>query len=203
MAPSRCRTCRKVGGHYPSCCTLRPALCKACGAPRESRPRLYCDRCREAVCPECRSYGGHHTQGCLWIHRARLVLRRHYQGLSPSKRPYRGVVSREDIGALYEAYQPQAIRLAHALGANGDSEDCVHDVTLWLIERQDYLQSPPTKAYFLTAVKRAVLERARTSYIQRTVWADYDELVNLEAMEYAHAHGRARPPAVTLPEPVG
>jgi DNA-directed RNA polymerase specialized sigma24 family protein len=111
------------------------------------------------------------------------------------------VVSREDIRALYAAHRDQAIRLAHRLGANGDSEDCVHDVVLWLIERQDYLEAPPTRAYFFTAVRRAVLERFRSSYVQRTVWVDPPELVDLEAMQYALEHGRPRTPEVSLPAP--
>jgi hypothetical protein len=63
------------------------------------------------------------------------------------------------------ALRAAAIRFAEKLGANGDSEDIVHDCTLWLIERQDFIKAPPTKAYFFTAVKRAVLERARGSYL--------------------------------------
>ena len=178
-----------------------PLPCRACGAPREDRQRRYCDRWRETVCPECRSYGGHHNVHCLWIHRARRILRAHYQGLSPSKRPYQGVVSREDIRTLYAAHRDRAIRLAHRMGANGDSEDCVHDVVLRLIERQDSLKAPPTRAYFFTAVRRAVLERFRSSYIQRTVWADPAELVDLEEMQYALEHGRPRTPEVSLPAP--
>ena len=69
---------------------------------------------------------------------------------------------------------------------------------LWLIERQDYLKAPPTKAYLFVAVKRAVMERARSSYIERTVWADSQALVDLEEMRYAHEHGRARTRSMLL-----
>lgn len=181
---------------------MATSRCRACGEVLE-RPgsRRYCARCRATVCPECKSYGGHHNVQCLWIHRARRVLRAHYQGLGPTKMPYQGVVSREDIRTLYEAQRASAIRFAHSLGANGDSEDLVHDVILWLIERQDYLKAPPTKAYLFTSVKRAVMERARGSYVQRTVWVDPQELVSLEEMIYALEHGRARTPEVSLPEP--
>lgn len=185
----------------------RPVIaCKACGGPKPRiAGRRYCDRCRETVCPECKSYGGHHNAQCLWIYRARLVLRAHYQGLMPTKMPYRGVVSREDIRALYEAHRARAVRFAHSLGANGDSDDIVQDVILYLIERQDFLGKPPSKAYLFTAVKHAVRCRGRSSYIQRTVWAGTQELVELEEREYAYAHGRPRTPEVTfaeIPEPV-
>ena len=94
------------------------------------------------------------------------------------------MVSRDDIRALYAAHRDQAIRLADRMGANGDSEDCVHNVVLWLIERQDYLKEPPTPAYFFTAVRRAVLERFRTSYIQRIVGMDPVVLGQVGPLEY-------------------
>lgn len=173
--------------------------CKACGGPKPPIAGVrYCDRCRETVCPECRSFGGHHNVQCLWLHRARRVLRAHYQGLGPSRMPYRGVVTLEDIRQLYERWRLPAVRFAESLGANGDSEDLVHDCVLWLIERQDFLKAPPTKAYLFTSVKRAVMERARGSYLQRTVWADAQELVQLEEMTYALEHGRPRTPEVSL-----
>lgn len=192
---TRCRTCGKAGGHYPSCSKLKPRPCRGCGVELghdDGSNRTYCDRCRETVCPECLSYGGHHNVQCLWIHRARRRLRAHYQGLGPTKMPYQGVVSREDIRALYETHREGAVRFAHSLGANGDSEDLVQDVTLYLIERQDYLSQPPSKAYLFTAVRHAVMNRFQTSYVQRTVLADTQELVDIEEMQYAFEHGRPR-----------
>jgi DNA-directed RNA polymerase specialized sigma24 family protein len=116
----------------------------------------------------------------------------------PPKTPYQGVVSRDDIRALYETHRANAIRYAHFLGANGDSEDLVHDVVLWLIERQDFLKAPRTKAYLFVAVKREVQQRGRGSYVQRTILCTDAQLVDIEAMEYAHEHGRPRTPEVTL-----
>jgi hypothetical protein len=199
----RCGACGKVGDHTPRCPQARPRPCRACREELGPGHHHYCDRCREVVCPECKTYGGRHHAACLWLHRARRVLRAHYQGLGPTKMPYQGVVRLEDIQVLYETYRASAVRYAHRLGANGDSEDLVHDVVLWLIERQDYLkQASITKAYFFTSVRRAVLERARGTYMQRTVWVDAQGLVDLEAMTYAQEHGRARTPEVTLPEPI-
>jgi hypothetical protein len=86
--------------------------------------------------------------------------------------------------------------------SNGDSEDPVHDCVLWLIERQEFLQAPPTKAYLFPSVKSAVMARARGSYIQRTVAVTPEELVDIEEQRYAFEHGRARTPEVTLPEPM-
>jgi DNA-directed RNA polymerase specialized sigma24 family protein len=52
--------------------------------------------------------------------------------------------------------------LHRQLRLNADSEDLVHDVVLWLIERQDYLKAPPKKTYLFTSVKRAVMDVARS-----------------------------------------
>jgi hypothetical protein len=160
--------------------------------------RRYCDRCLETICPECRHAGGTHGAWCLYLQRARLVLRRHFQGLMPPRTPYRGVVSREDIRALYEAHREAAIRFAHRLGANGDAEDLVHDVVLYLIERLDFLAQPPTRAYFWMSIRHAVQAWRRSSYVARTLWADHHELADLEEREAAIARGRPRPPLVSL-----
>jgi hypothetical protein len=188
-----CSKCKGRGGqHRPGCSWSTPRPCRGCGVElgAESRHgrRYYCDRCRETVCPECQSFGGRHHVSCLWIHRARRVLKAHYQGLAPTTMPYQGVVSRQDIQALYETYRAPAIRYAHRLGANGDSEDVVHNVILWLIERQDFLARPPSKRYLFIMVRHAVVDRTRGLW--RTVWADPQELVEVEAMQYRREHGR-------------
>lgn len=179
----------------------RSKPCKACGGPKPPvAGRRYCDRCLENLCPECRHAGGTHGAWCLWLQRARRVLREHYQGLMPSRRPRVGVVSRRDIERLYEAHREAGVRYARRLGADGVAEDIVHDAVLYLIERQDFLARPPTKGYLFAAIRHGVMAWARSSYVTRTLWADEAGLVDLEEREHALARGRPRPPLVTMGE---
>jgi DNA-directed RNA polymerase specialized sigma24 family protein len=119
----------------------------------------------------------------------------------PGLTEYHGVVTEQDILDLYLAHRAPAVRLARSIvGVEG--EDVVHDVTLYLLEKRDYLRDPPGAAYFFTAVRHAALRRLLYAWSRCVVAMDPETLVIAEEMT-SPARGRPTERKVRLPEPVG
>ena len=193
----KCPTCNGAGGtHYRYCSTLRPRPCRGCGVElgRGGSRRLFCEACRARQCPECRVYGGRHRRTCLYERR-----RRRPELTRLTER--RGVVTEAVIVALYREHRPRAVQLARRF-VGAEAEDVVHDVTLYLLERRDYLRAVPGAAYFLTAVRRTALRRLQAWSSRHVVAMDPETLVIAEQMTFQGRNGHRADTTVRLPEPV-
>jgi DNA-directed RNA polymerase specialized sigma24 family protein len=106
----------------------------------------------------------------------------------------------------YATMKGRTIADAHVYADDGivgaEAEDVVHDVTLYLLEKRDYLRDAPGAAYFLTAVKNGALRRLLYASHRYTVFVDPETLVLIEAMAHP-ARVRRSNTTVRLPEPVG
>jgi hypothetical protein len=191
----RCPSCnRPGGGHYPYCCQVQARPCRGCGVElgHGGSQRRFCEACWAHQYPECRVRGGRHQRSCLYERRRRR----------PGLTEYRGVVTEQEIVDLYVAHRARARQVARRI-VGADAEDVVHDVTLYLLAKRDYLTAAPGAAYFLTAVKHTALRRLLSAWVRLVVAMDPEDLVTAEQVTHP---ARARRPAgsvrVTLPEPV-
>lgn len=190
-ATQRCKSCLHIGEHAATCAKGQPRPCHGCGEElgHEDR-RAYCPACRAVQCPECRAFAGRHGRAC------RYEARRRRPGLTTRY----GVVSEAEITTLYLDQRAKAVRLAWSICGELLAEDVVHDVTVALLEKRDYLSRAPGEAYFLTAVRHGALRKLLYAWARYTVAMDPDQVVYAEQ---AMARGESSQHAVRLPASVG
>jgi DNA-directed RNA polymerase specialized sigma24 family protein len=94
----------------------------------------------------------------------------------------RDVVTDDVILDLYLAHGPACVRLAARVLRTGEAEDIVHDVFLYVFERQHYLTQLPTRGYLLTAVRHAALRRFIRYWSRVVLSPTLDELHSAEAL---------------------
>jgi hypothetical protein len=191
----RAKTCPgngRGGQHYAYCSTLKPRPCRGCGVElgHGGSQRRFCEACRAQRCPECGGQGGRHLRTCLYEQRQRRPAPTHL-----------GLVTEQDVVELYRAYRAQAVRIARKI-CHHEAEDVVHDTTLYMLEKRDYLQPPTLKAYFFRAVWHAALRRRLYFWARSVVAMDPEALV---LAEQAMARGKTSQNQVRLPswEPGG
>jgi hypothetical protein len=189
-ATRTCASCNGIGEHRAYCSTLRPRPCRGCGVELgHGTRRFFCEACWAQQCPECGVRAGRHHRLC------RYETRRRRPGLTE----YQGIVSEQDILDLYLAHGPRAVRIARSICGDLSAEDVVQDVTLYLLEKREYLQRPPGETYFLKAVTRAALRTLLNAWARYRVAMDPQDLVIAEQMM---ARGLTSENKVRLPEPV-
>jgi len=185
----RCPSCTAPGGtHYASCSSLKPRHCRGCQASLGGAPKMdrYCPSCQAAPrCPTCDKVGGGHLRWCTWSQPKRVPA-------------YYGIVTEADILALYLEHRTYAVRIAHQI-VGADGEDVVQDVTMYLLEKRDYLTALPGKAYFLTAVRNGALRLLIYAWHRYVIAMDPEDLLIAEQMI---ARGETSQNTVRLPEPV-
>ena len=189
----KCPSCNGVGGqHYPYCSWVKRRPCRGCGVElgHGGSHRQFCEPCWAQECPECGVRGGRHQRSCLYEQRQRR----------PGLTEFYGVVTEQDIIALYLEHREHAVRIARRI-VGADAEDVVHDVTLYLLEKRDYLRDAPGRGYFLTAVKHTALRRLLYAWARLVVAVDPETLVIIEQMTHL-SRGRPTETKVRLPEPV-
>lgn len=187
----KCPSCNGAGGtHYASCGLLRARPCRGCGVELGHGPGShspYCEECRAHQCPECRTYGGRHGAACLYERRQRR----------PGLTEPHGLVTEAHIVAIYVQHRAQAVQTAQRI-VGADAEDVVHDVTLYLLEKRDFLTDIPGQAYFLTAVRNGALRVLVYAWHRYVVAMDPEDLLIAEQMM-----ARGEPDhLVRLPAPV-
>src|SRR5206468_6104879 len=114
----KCPSCNGAGGrHYPYCSWAHPRPCRGCGVElgHGGSQSPFCETCRAQQCPECRVYGGPHGAKCLYDRRRRR----------PGLTERYGVVTEQDVLALYLEHREHAVRIAQRL-VGADAEDAVH-----------------------------------------------------------------------------
>jgi hypothetical protein len=171
---------------------VKPRPCRGCGVElgHGVGNSTYCADCRAQQCPECRTFGGRHGAKC------RYDVRRRRPGLTE----YHGVVTEQDIVNVYLEHGRKAVRIARSICGNLEAEDVVHDLTLYLLEKRDYLRFPPTANYFLRAAQHGALRKRLYAWARFTVAMDPEDLL---LAERAMARpGRPIETRVRLPEPV-
>ncbi len=194
---TQCRTCHGPDGTHRPGCAARPTRgCRGCGVPMSwAGGRKYCARCRALTCPECRIAGGRHAARC------RYAQRRHR---GDPRRPgvYRGLVTNEDLVRCFVEMRGPAVRLARGIVGDAWAEDIVQETFVYLLDRRDELKAVPTLGYVLTATRHVAFAWKRRVVHAMAVSVATASLPEFEALMYALEHGRARTPAVTLPESV-
>jgi hypothetical protein len=171
----KCPTCNRSGGqHYTYCSTLKPRPCRGCGAElgRGVHQRRFCEACRAQRCPECGGQGGRHLRTCLYEQRQRRSPPTHH-----------GLVTEQDIVAIYLAHRAKAIHIARKI-CHHDAEDVVHDTTIYMLEKRDVLRPPTLKQYFFQAVWNAARRRRLYFWARYVVAMDPDDLILAEQAMY-------------------
>src|SRR5439155_16839520 len=131
--------------------------------------------------------GGRHQRSCLYEQRQRR----------PGLTEFYGVVTEQDIIALYLEHREHAVRIARRI-VGADTEDVVHDVTLYLLEKRDYLRDAPGRGYFLRAVKNTAVRRLLYAWSRYVVAMDPETLVIVEQMTHP-SRSRSTDNMVRLP----
>lgn len=183
----RCTRCRRVGPHAATCPRARGRPCRGCGEDLGDDTRhAYCEACRAKCCPECNAYAGRHARACQYETRRRR----------PGLTEYHGVVTEQEILAVYLAHGPTAVRLARRICGAADAEDILQNVTLYLLEKRDYFYVAPGATYFLKAVRHTARRVRHYAWARYRVAMDPADLV---LAEQAMARGASSPHTVRLP----
>jgi hypothetical protein len=158
-------------------------------APSGQRPASlrYCLACREAFCTTCQRRGGTHRDDCP-------------RGRPPRERPVFGIVSAEDVAALYVEHYAALVRVAARYYAPIGAKDCVQDVTEWLLAHRAYLDRPLTAALFFAAVRNRALREWHYGRVMFEQPLDPDDLLAVEERLDAERWGHPRVAAVRLPD---
>jgi DNA-directed RNA polymerase specialized sigma24 family protein len=109
------------------------------------------------------------------------------------------VVTAEDLVQLFVASRAAAVRLARSLVGDLLAEDAVQSVFVYFVARRPMLREIPSEPYLLVATRNQCLDWLRRAHVRRTLATCGKGLQDLEAMQFALTHGRARTLEVAVP----
>jgi hypothetical protein len=116
------------------------------------------------------------------------------------ERPRYGVVSADDVEAVYRACWEEAVRLAGFVYAPIGARDLVQDVAEWCLTYREHFDRPLTREYFLAAVRSRARREWRYGRVLFERPMDPDDLLAAEERREAERRGRPHDDAVRLPD---